>query len=47
MDQTRKKKKFSRRTAGYQDQNDTSLIKIRKNLITVNISYINIEDFSL
>ena len=33
---TSEKKKDGRKTAGYQDQHDTYVIKIMKNMITVN-----------
>ena len=42
-----KEEKDCRKTAGYQDQHDTYVIKIKKNLITVNISSINVEDLSV
>ena len=32
----KKKEKYGRKAAGYQDQHDTYVIKIKNNLITVN-----------
>ena len=39
----KKEVKGCRKTAGNQNQHDTYVIKIKKNMITVNISSINVE----